>query len=374
MSRSFLHRSAGSLILVLGLATFAVGDPPPPQDQPAPKDQPARNEISGAKRIVYIVKYGTAKDLASVLSQHFKGVAEIEALPDSSINCLLISAAPSAFDEVVQVLEQLDRRPQTVSVEILIAQVAMKKADGDKTAPAEEVDEKDFTGSTSAVEAKVMGLHKKGVFTEVKRIQFTAVEGRPQLLVMGENQPYVAGATMVATGRVARNVTYRNAGISAEATAHVSPDKVVTVDLKLEDSHPYTPQDGVSIGADEKGKPILAAEFATSRLSSKLDVPSGKAQAVQGVKTESKSGTAQTIIIVGATVLEPDAKPEKGRERDYPLKTSSLLSHGRETMRQQGQNWDIQLHDFTLSALSSCSKLVSARILRRSNPVPRRSS
>ena len=313
MSRSFLYRSAGSLILALGLATFAVGDPPPPPNQPAPKDEPARHEISGAKRIVYIVRYGTGKDLASVLSQHFKGVADIEALPDSSVNCLLISAAPSAFDEVVQVLEQLDRRPQTVSVEILIAQIAMKKGDGDKTAPAEEVDEKDFTGPASDVEAKVMGLQKKGVFTEVKRIQFTAVEGRPQLMVMGENQPYVAGTNTTGAGRVARSLTYRNSGITVEATARVSPDKVVTVDLKLEDSHNNTPEDGVSIGTDEKGKPILAAEFATSRLASKLDVPSGKARAVQGLKIESKSGTAQTIIIVGATVLEPDAKPEKRR-------------------------------------------------------------
>jgi Bacterial type II/III secretion system short domain len=311
MSRSNLYRSAGCLILVLGLATFAVGDPPPPKNQPAPKDQTAKDGASVARRLVYIVKHGTAKDLASVLSQHFKGVAEIQALPDPSNNCLLISAAPSAFDEVVQVLEKLDRRPQTVSVEILIAQVAMKKADGDKTAPEEEVDEKDFTGAMSDIKAKVMGLQKKGVFTDVKRIQFTAVEGRPQSVLLGESQPYVTGVNTTATGRVSRNLQYRSAGTEADATVHVSPEKVVTVDLKLEDSHPYTPEDGIPLGTDENGKPILATEFALSRLASKLDVPSGKAQAAQGVKTVAKSGKAQTIVVVGATVVEPDAKPEK---------------------------------------------------------------
>ena len=203
-------------MLLLGLAAFAAGDPPLPKNQPAPKDQTTREGASDAKRLLYIVKHGTAKDLASVLGQHFKGVAEIQALPDPSNNCLLISAAPSAFDEVVQVLEKLDRRPQTVSVEILIAQVAMKKADDDKTAPAEEVDEKEFTGTISDVEAKVMGLQKKGVFTDVKRIQFTAVEGRPQSVLLGESEPYVTAVNITANGRVSRNLMYRDAGTAGQ--------------------------------------------------------------------------------------------------------------------------------------------------------------
>lgn len=302
MSQRILSRMAGGLVLLFGLAAFAVGAAPAP---------PAKDDGGANKRVLYIVKHGSAKDLAAVLGEHFKGVADVQALPDPSNNCLLIGAAPDAFDDVVKVLAQIDRRPQTVSIEILIAQVATKKADGDKTAPAEEVDEKDFTGAMSDIEAKVMGLQKKGVFTDVKRIQLTAVEGQPQSMMLGETKPMVAGTNHTATGLVSRMITYRNTGTKADATVRVSPDKVVTLDLKLEDSHPYTPDDGIPIGTDENGKPILATEFAMSNLTSKLEVPSGKAQAAQGVKTVAKSGKAQTIVIVGATVIEPDAKPEK---------------------------------------------------------------
>jgi len=115
----------------------------------------------------------------------------------------------------------------------------------------------------------------------------------------------------MATGRTSRSITYRNSGIKADATVRVSPDKVVTLDLKLEDSYPYIPEDGVSIGVDENNKPVFAAEFVMSTLNSKIDVASGQARVAEGVKTDAKSAKAHTIVVVGARVADTDAKPEK---------------------------------------------------------------
>ena len=201
---------------------------------------------------------GRPEYLAAVLAAHFKGVAEIQALPDASANYLLISAAPSALDEVVQTLNQIDRPPQTVSVEILIVSVAVKKAD-DKTAPADDVDEKAFSGPIADVKAKVEALQKKGALGEVKRLLITAVEGQPANVTVGENKPYVVGMTVRATGMVSRSIAYRNTGTQADATVRVLPDKVVSVDLKLEDSrmipsrgrHPH--QHGREQQADHSG-------------------------------------------------------------------------------------------------------------------------
>jgi type II secretory pathway component GspD/PulD (secretin) len=310
MSRLNLQRMMCGLVVLIGLAGFGVGgwaaDPPAPKGQPGKEDQGAGN-----KRLIYLVKHGSAKDLAAVLSEHFKGVAEIQALPDAATNCLLISTSPTAFEEIVKVLDQLDHRPQIASVEIFIAEVAQKKGEGDKPAPAEEVDEKDFTGTLADVEAKVDALQKKGALASLKRIQLTAVEGLPVSMMLGENRPFVAGTNMTATGHVSRAITYRNAGIKVDATVHISPDKTVTVDLKLEDAHPYTPENGIPIGTDENGKPIQATEFAVTSLSGKLEIPSGQAQAAQDVKTVAKSDRTHTVIIVGARVQAPDAKAEK---------------------------------------------------------------
>lgn len=287
--------AAAALALLFGLAAVAA-DPP-------------KND-AGPKRVTYIVKHATAGGLAAVLADHFKGSAEIQALPDPASNCLLISGPPAAVDEVVKALGQLDRAPQTVTVDVIIA-TAAKKADGDKAAPAGEVDEKEFSGPIADVEAKVEALQKKGVLADVKRLQLLAVEGRPESVTLGESLPYVTGVNRMATGITSRMISYRNAGLKADATARVSAEKVVSLDLKLEESHPYVPADGIAIGTDENNKPIFATDFAMTTVTSQVEIPSGRAQVVEGVKTSAKSDKPHVLVIVGARVAEPDARPDK---------------------------------------------------------------
>src|SRR5262249_38268616 len=85
------------VILLGGLCALAGGG----HAQDGPKE----------KRTLYVPKHGQAKELATILAKHFKGDAEIQVLPDSPSNCLLVRAAPSVLEEVVKLLEQLDRRP-----------------------------------------------------------------------------------------------------------------------------------------------------------------------------------------------------------------------------------------------------------------------
>ncbi|HVS37443.1 MAG TPA: secretin N-terminal domain-containing protein [Gemmataceae bacterium] len=295
MCRIPLLRAAGAVIVALGLAALAAADPPA-----SAKDDAAN------KRILYPVKHGSAKDLAAVLSEHFKGVAEVQASPDASGNYLLISAPAPAFDDVVKVLAQLDRPSQTVSLEIMIASAAAR---GDK--PADDIDEKSLNGTTADVEAKLRDLQSKGVLSEVKRLQLTVVEGQPTKLMLGESKPYVTGMTVTATGLTSRRIQYRDVGTQINATVHVSPDKTAAVDLKLEDSRMVFPEDGVPIGKDENGKPVLAADFILTTVTSKLDVPLGQARAAEGVKTEARAAKPHMIVVVAARATDADAKPEK---------------------------------------------------------------
>jgi hypothetical protein len=304
---------AAALILAAWAAAGRAGDQ---ADAKAAKDGDAPKN----HRLLYLVKHGSAKDLAAALADHFKGDAEFKALPDAVSNGLLINAASdAALDEVVKLLGQLDKRPQVVAVEVLVADVAVRKDGGDKPKPgdgekadAEQwLDEKDFTGTIEDVNAKVEAARKKGAITGVKRIQLTAVEGQPASAMVGDNKPFVVGVTTTGTGAKSRNITYRNIGLNANVTARVSPDKTVTVDLKFEDIRTSTPEDAPQLGTDENGTPIRAAEFITATLNDKLSIPSGRAVAAHGVKTTSKTEKAQTLVIVSARVVDPDAKPEK---------------------------------------------------------------
>ena len=109
----------------------------------AAQDRPTVEQKRGA----YVVKYAAAKDLAGILAKHFKGAAEIQAGPEGTSNCLLINAQPAVFDEVMKTLEQLDRRPHSVAVEVFVIELPMKKADDKGNRP----DERDFSGTIDDV-------------------------------------------------------------------------------------------------------------------------------------------------------------------------------------------------------------------------------
>jgi hypothetical protein len=64
------------------------------------------------------------------------------------------------------------------------------------------------------------------------------------------------------------------------------------------------PEDGVVLGQDSNAAPVRAAEFINLSLNGTVSVTSGQARVVEGVKTTSKSGDKQGLIIVTASIVE----------------------------------------------------------------------
>jgi type II secretory pathway component GspD/PulD (secretin) len=302
------RRPALGLAAALCLALYAVcWTAPGRADKPEPPksdNAPAKN-----KRTFYIVKYGSAKDLAPVLAKHFKDDAEVQALPEPSSNCLLISAAPGVFDEVVKLLEQLDRRPQLLAVDLLVAEILPRKdKDGKPIAPDKEADESEFKGTMADVVAKLKEMRKDGQGGESIQLQLTTVENQEASALVGASKPYVMGATRTGTGITARNIAYRDAGTQARVKARVAPDKTVTLDLRLEHARPHTPDDGIPVGNDENNKPIVVPEFSHSTFNDQVSIPAGQAVLLKGVKTTSKSGQVRMLVFAAARVVEPSGK------------------------------------------------------------------
>jgi type II secretory pathway component GspD/PulD (secretin) len=284
MSRITLLGLAGLLVLVSGAA----------------------RADDNTKRIAYVVKHGSAADLAKALGAHFKGVAEIEALPGPSGNVLLIRSTPAAFEEVVKLLETLDRRPRVVAIEVVVAEVVAGRKVGDRE--PEPLDLKELSGPADDVLARVEDLRKKGRLGEFKRLQLTAVENQPARTQIGENKPMVAGVHTTATGLVSRSIMYRTYGTDVRVTPRVGADNVVSLELSVQDARPHVAEDAPVLGQDEKNTPIRATAIVNSTVEGKVSVASGQAVVVQGVKATAKSSQVQTLILVSARVVDGKAK------------------------------------------------------------------
>jgi type II secretory pathway component GspD/PulD (secretin) len=260
------HRSfVPILIVALAVAATATA-----------RERPAAEQKRGA----YVVKYAGTKDLAAILAKHFKGAAEIQAGPEGTSNTLLVNAPPAVFDEVMKVIELLDRKPQSVAVEVFVIELPAKKAD-DKGAGN---DEKDLSGPIDDMAKTLDALQKKGQVASVKRIQLTTQEGHAASLLINEAKPFSTGGG---------SYSYRNTGTQVRVTPQVAADKTVTLDLSVQDSR---------MVASEDGQP---PEFPTMSLTSKVAVASGKAVLAKDAKSTEKSGAGRTLIVVGARLVEP---------------------------------------------------------------------
>jgi type II secretory pathway component GspD/PulD (secretin) len=310
-----LHKSvsvvAGFLLMLgVGWATvWAQGEQPKQgQAKPAVEDNAAVKN----KRIVYPVRYGAAKDLAAVLSKHFKGDAEVQAVTETGGNYLLISAAPALFEEVLQTVGELDRAPKSVSIDLWLAEIVTKRGEDGKPVDGEkEISDKDLTGTIDEVQKKLDDLAKNGRIGGLKHIQLSAVENQTSSTTTGENKPYIVGTTVRGTGIATNQIAYRNVGTQVRATPRIMADNSILLELKVEDARMNMPEDGIGLGANPKGEAINAAEFTTSTLESKLTVASGKVVAAEGVKSSSKGKQAQVIVLAGARIVDSSAKTSK---------------------------------------------------------------
>ena len=246
----------------------------------AAQERPAAEQKRGA----YVVKYAAAQDLAAILAKHFKGAAEIQAGPEGTSNCLLINAPPAVFDEVMKTLEQLDRRPHSVAVEVFVVELPTKKADDKDKRP----EEKEFSGPINDVAKGLDTMMRNGEVAGFKRIQLMTLEGRPGSLTLGESKPFATGTN---------TFSYRNVGTQVKVTPQVTADGSVTLDLSVQDSRGRE-------SADLPGK----TEFILTSLSGKVSVASGKAALAKDAKVTSKEGKGETLIVVGARVAESEAK------------------------------------------------------------------
>jgi type II secretory pathway component GspD/PulD (secretin) len=252
-------------------------------------------------RTVYIVKHASARALATVLAKHFKGVAEINAGPEGTSNCLLISAPPLYFAEVIKTIEKLDRRPHSVAIEVFIVELAPRKGDEEDKGP----DVKAFSGDSEAVAKRLRAMAKKGELAGYRRISLTTLEGQLGSLMLGENRPYVMGATVTGTGLVSKSITYRNVGTQVKVTPRVDADRSITLELSVQDSRSRDSATA-TVGNDEKGKPIPAADFIQTTLTGTVRVASGKVAVAKDARVVSKAGKGETLIIVGARVVEAE--------------------------------------------------------------------
>src|SRR5438270_9316660 len=177
MPMSLPLRAAMALV-VAGLAIEAQARPQQPDGAPT-------------KRAVYFVKNVSAPLLASVLDKHYRG-SGVHVVAEEAGNALLIGGSAALVEDVLATVQRLDRRPQSVAIEITLVQVAPKKGADGKFEPG-PLDDQEFSGPAERVQEHLQALQKQGVVTTARRFTLRALEQMPAELENGQVQPNATG-------------------------------------------------------------------------------------------------------------------------------------------------------------------------------------
>jgi len=190
------------------LALLAAGDEAPAASKPAAATDSSAANAALTERLVYPIRHGSAGEVATVLDRYFKGDAEVQALPEKAGNCLFVRYRPALHDELLKTLSGLDQPPKTVSIDVLVIDLARKKekapddearqgragaAKAERTVPP--LKEGELAGPTAEVIARVDALLGSGEIGALRKIHVAALEHQQATAQAGREVSIPTGFT-----------------------------------------------------------------------------------------------------------------------------------------------------------------------------------
>jgi general secretion pathway protein D len=237
---------------------------------------------SSSKINVYYLENADATEVGKVLDSMIKGTttatttqtgttqqqvafegSKISVTPDKATNSLVVMASPADYQNLLQVIQKLDRRRRQVFVQALIAEVSIDKlrdigvqlgvngagTDG-SVAAAGILDPFNFLGGSVQQQAVVKilsGLAKNVNFSAVLKAldQNNAINvlSTPTILTsdnkeaeifVGENVPLLSSTTLSSTGLSQQSIERKDTGITLKITPQITEGEYIKLDIYQE--------------------------------------------------------------------------------------------------------------------------------------------
>ncbi|MDD2338386.1 MAG: type II secretion system secretin GspD, partial [Geobacteraceae bacterium] len=240
--------------------------------------------ISSSKINIYFLENADATEVSKVLEGMFKTTStatataakastpqqsafegtNISITPDKATNSLVVMASPTDFQNLSQVIKQLDRRRRQVFVKALIAEVSLDKlreigtqlgvggggSDG-TIAAAGVFDPFNFLGASNAQQQAVVtilsglanNVNFSGVLNLLDQNGAVNVLSTPNILTsdnkeaeifVGENVPFLSSTNLSSTGLSQQSIERKDTGITLRITPQITEGEYIKLDIYQE--------------------------------------------------------------------------------------------------------------------------------------------
>jgi len=278
------------------------GDPQTPADgttaplQPGPHAAPAR-------RLLYPARHRSARELAEIVQQHFRKTPAAQAMPEPTGNNLLVAAPAAVIEEVRKFLLVHDRPLRTVIVDVMLFETPAA-GDGDADTEAAQLRDGELSGPLEQVASRLEALSKQGKLTRLRQLRLETLEEHIGTLQAAREALAVASAgSLTRDGFGSPAFRTHVVGTVVSATPGINEAGQISLDLDVQDSQLYTPEDAVEFGIGPEGLVIAQAANIT-QMATTLTVPIGEAVPVQGLEADARNHSPEVRIVVAVRFAE----------------------------------------------------------------------
>ena len=278
---------------------------------------------SSSKVNVYYLENADATDVAKVLDGVVKGVTaagligaggqpagsapqqspfeggKVTITPDKATNSLVIMASPTDYQNLLQVIQKLDKRRRQVFVQALIAEISLDKlkdvglqwgmigaaSDGKNASVVGQYDPQGSittilsalatsglssfvtipnTGTPANFAAVLHALQSHGAVNVLSTPNILTSDNKEAEIFVGQNVPFITGTNLSSTGLSQQSVERKDVGIALKITPQISEGEYVKLDIYQEIS--AVVPTAVSSGS------VNASDLVTTKRSAKTSV------------------------------------------------------------------------------------------------------
>ena len=265
----------------------------------------------------------------AVLGQEAVGTAqrlldqEVAIVAEPANNALLVSASPRYFEQVSDMIEQLDQPQRQVLIQVLLAEVTLDGSNDqgmdwsisrdllpDAALPG-KTDGQDFTagsnfgsetgaalGGLSAtitngdVEFILRAMQSDGRLEILSRPQILAADNQDATIDIGQRVPFVTGSSYNERGNLVNSFEYQDVGVQLSVTPRISPDGFVKMEVEPTISSLSTSSVPISEGFNV---PVVNNRSATTQVS----VQNGQTIVIGGLISTQDNERVTKIPVLG---------------------------------------------------------------------------
>ncbi|HLU49675.1 MAG TPA: secretin N-terminal domain-containing protein, partial [Planctomycetota bacterium] len=242
--------------------------------------------------------------LAETLGSEALGAAQrqledtVAIVAETASNSLLLSASPRTFDEIAELIEDLDQPQPQVLIQALLAEVTLDDALdlGTEWNLASELDGTPYETGTDfgvpldltaaggffatvtggEVSFLIRALEADGRLEVLSRPQILAADNMRAEINIGQRVPQVTGSVTTELGNINNTIEYREVGVILRVTPRIGPDGFVTMEVEPEIS-------SLSQSSVDFGTGVSAPVFNERRAVTTVSVQNGHTIVIGGL-------------------------------------------------------------------------------------------